>query len=160
MKVYMYFLLPSKELYAWTYDKISCHNFENQRCMGVFHKSVQEMDDNEASVFSYYHQRKQITHDILFDGEDDITIYCTISESDLLSTKVDKVYQILSDIQLKCCANRYPLKEKYCNLIFKITNIINDGPGQYCVDTYRIFYELFKYTLTGQKGDTNEIIYK
>lgn len=146
-KLYLYLLKKDNSLYAWAYDKISCRNFESQRCMDVFHKSTLELDDLELSAFTYTYRQMQITHDVLYDGVDDITIYCTIMESDTLSVKVEEVYSILSNTNL--LSDYYPLQEKYCDLIFKITNIINDGPGKYVVDTYRIFYDLFRYTLTG-----------
>jgi hypothetical protein len=151
-KLYVYFLKRDNSLYAWTYDKITCSNFESQRCMDVFNKSIIKADDDNISIIAGLNSNRQITHDVLFDGNDDIIIYCTIKESDLLSLKIDELYSLLSNMNL--LSDKYPLQEKYCDLIFKITNIINDGPGKYALDTYRIFYDMNRYTLTGSELKT------
>ena len=145
MKVYVYYL--NNELYAWTFDKEIGENFESQRCMKVFKKVILKMDDNKSSVFSYNFRVNQITYDNLFDGTNDIKIWCTIEESNQLSESVEYVYNTVSSIYMR--ADLYPLKEKYCNFIMSVTEIINDGPDHYVIDTYKLFYDLFRYSLTG-----------
>jgi glycyl-tRNA synthetase (class II) len=108
------------------------------------------MKKEEASIFMYYHKNSQIIQDVLWDGKNDLLIYCTINESTYLTDSVDYITSVLEN--LKKGVGYYPLKEKYLDIILEATNILKDSKGiQF--NTFQIFYDLFKYTFTGNKND-------
>ena len=141
MIFFMYFWKGTNELYAWTSDKDIAENFEMSRCMKKFKKKKVELDDIEAKSFMYTNRVNMLHYDVVYDGENNITIAATGIESVVLDDSCSHLVSII--LHLKNDISKYPLKKKYLNLINKITdNLTKDKKGMLTINTFKLFIHL------------------
>lgn len=153
MKVYLYQICYDDALYAYTLNDEYASLFESQRDMSLFKKSVARMDKYEWMMFSNKHKSLMLIMDVLFDGETDIDIACTISESDRLSSSSEYIDDTCTTVMT--VSRNIPYNDTLLKSIMNLTRIITskeDTKSYLRINTFKLFYHLFKFTFEYKPG--------
>lgn len=147
-KVYLFYIKKTKELYAYTLDKELKNIFLSQRNPNVFKVITEELEDVEYQAFSYKEKSSKLIKDYLYDGEKDYEIVTTVRESDILSDSCSEVQTNLENLRKELQA--VPWNKNYLNTIIELTELITyrdkNNPNILPINTFRLFYHLFKTT--------------
>ena len=162
VKVYAAYFKSSDDtkyqLYAFTTDKKVFKDFLNSRNKNLFKTKVFSLRESEVKVafYSTTDRSKQIIKDNLYDGNDDIPVYCTIDESNQLSESCDYIIKDLQFIsssfaELGNEVDQDVLTQDELDLIIEITNKVNSYATKKLqpfanLNTLELFYHLFKKT--------------
>ena len=93
MKVYAYYYLADRMLYAFTTDKEKAKVFESQRDMSCFVKKIFEADPD--TVFT--NTELELIESPLFDGvNNQFNMILTIKEDNLISEECDRLHDELT----------------------------------------------------------------
>ena len=144
IKAYLIYLNDTKELYAITDDKTKYKLFVAQRNKQLFHIKKVKMTSDEFDNLVYKNKQLLLNDSFLDDGETRMKIVDTIYEEDTLSMVCEVIYNRITRIQ-KMFENTH-LDEKYLKIISEATTIISGGGNYIEIDTFALFYYLFKYT--------------
>lgn len=158
--IYIYILKEDVKsgVYGYTVLKEYAKLFESQRNMKLFIRKREKIDKYQLMMFMNNKKVKQICKDYLFDGKQDIEIMATIEESEKLS---ESCYYINNEIEaIVKELKQYPLKDKYLKVINELTKSLTkkDSDRFLNIDTFRLFYHLFKNTFYEDIND-EEIYY-
>lgn len=158
MKVYLYRICYDNSIYAFTMNKDYADMFEEQRSMDVFHKEKIHLDDYEWMIFSNTYKSFMIIKDILYDGDNNYEIACTSEESDKLSSSCEHIEDICTMIKNSYMEYLEDLKS-IINLTQIITKQKNSLP-QLNINTFKLFYHLFKFTFQNTEGGKDYLFYE
>lgn len=160
MKIYLYRICYDNSIYAFTMNKDYAKMFEHQRSMDIFHREKIHLDKYEWMVFCDMHKSHMITKDVLYDGVHDYEIACTLEESNKLSSSCEYIQDI-------CSIKRNPyvsyLEPKNLNSIMNLTQIISEQRNalqHLNVNTFKLFYHLFKFTFQNKEGGKDYLTYE
>jgi hypothetical protein len=151
MKAYLFYLKKTEELYAWTLDKDTKNDFLAERNPKCFIEKTISDDSFIIREFMYKNYELMIQRDYLYDGKVTISVLCTIYESNAISESCEAMTRDVMEIINKNNVNAYNLKDKYRKVISDACDIFryekDSSTPTLNVDTYAIFYYLFKNTL-------------
>lgn len=150
--VYLIYLKSKNCLYAFTLEKKDLNSFLKERNKKVFHVEKRKMDQTALSLFMNKYYTLHLIDIPLFDGYEYITILGTAKEDNAVSDAADYLYN-----QFIYCENiskHFPFRKKYLKLIEDLTNVVtkiqvsnSEMIDPYLeIDTFRIFYHLFRDT--------------
>ena len=134
-KVFMIYKKGEKSPYAYTINTEYYKLFKSQRNMSL--------------IFTNKNKSLQLIEDYLYDGKNDITIIATVEESAKLSESCEYIFSTADTIERSL--KNVPLKKKYLNSILSITQELkrrNKKTPTLCVDTFTLFYYLFRDTFS------------
>lgn len=158
-KVTLFKLKNNKELYAYSINKEYIKLFKEQRNMNLFDKYDVEMDKYELMIFTNKYKSYQLVKDYLYDGQNDIEIVASVSETSALTESCDDIYNTACTIDE--FSNDYPLKQKYLNIISVLTDSItlcDEKSKSLNINTFKLFYHLFRNTFSEDGDRLNEIL--
>lgn len=155
MKVYLFILKSTNEMYAYTSCKEYADSFISQRNKDLFVIKKVNLKKYEYMLFTNKNSSKKIIKDYLFDGNDNIEIFSTVNESNSLSESCEYIVTTVSVLEEEFAD--VGLKKKYLNVITNITDEITgrtDKKNSHInVDTFRLFYYLFRDTFEEVSDD-------
>lgn len=157
IKVYLLYLKDNMELYAITDKPEYYRKFIDQRNKKLFKVKKVEMDRDKYSSFIHKNNKYKMCESCLYDGEKDINIIDTIYEEDSLDFITDMIVKRLKRIRENLCE---VLNDKYLKVIIDATTVITRNDDYIQINTFELFYYLFKYTFINvSKADvTNEAL--
>lgn len=141
-KAYLIYLNDTKELYAITDDKTKYKDFLNQHNKQLFHTKKVKMTSDDYIAFACKHKSCVLIDSCLYDGENVMYIIDTVDEEDNLSAASEIITDKMERIQGLFKGTH--LDDQHLKIISDATSIINDGNAE--IDTFTLFYYLFKYT--------------
>lgn len=149
MKITLFYLLETKSLYAYSENNDFIKKFKSQRNMKLFKVVTKDIDKYQRMVFLNKNSGKQMITDYLSDEENTFEIISTVEESDKLSESTEYISDTMTFTRR--CMMMWDLKEKYLNIITKITDVISeqtsdDDNPTLKINTLDLFYYLFKNT--------------
>ena len=151
MTVTVFSLKNEKGVYAFSINKDYIDLFKIQRNMNLFYIREIKMSKYEFMAFSNNNKNHLMVVDYLYDSKSktNIEVITTVHESDSLSESCEQIYSVASCIEKS--AYNYPLKDKYLNIILKLTSSItevDDSTNILNIDTFKLFYHLFRNTFS------------
>ena len=151
MTVTIFSLKDEKGVYAYSINKEYIDLFKIQRNMDLFYIKKVKMSKHEFMIFSNKNRNQLMIRDYLFDGESEcnIEMITTVYESDALTESCTQIHSLATHIENSIFT--YPLKDKYLNIITKLTSTITDvdeHDNVLNIDTFKLFYHLFRKTFS------------
>ena len=149
MKLYLIYYLPSKAVYAWTFDKKIALKFLDERYKKKFYLKKVNDDEQDIRYFIYENKDKKLIDIPLYTDGKDITLTGTVEEEGRFNCRCDDIQKYFE--QLQYMLSEVHWNKKYRKIVEDATNIINKEPGKdsvtYCdtaeLDTFSIFYDEF-----------------
>lgn len=147
----------SYSLYAYSTDKEYFNNFIGGRNKDYFKIKSHNISELDLKLFMLKNHSFQIIKDNLYDGKDDITVYCTVEESNKLSESCDYIIRTVDFMS----SHKHEVYDAEClphedldliiNLTDKISKCIGIGTNSANINTLKLFYQLFKKTFDPSK---------
>ena len=156
MKIYTIYISYDNSLYAYSAEKDTVDSFMIQRNQKLFTVKSIHLQNESLSIFMYQNRGKQLIHDVLYDGKNDISIICTVDESNKLSESCEYIQNTVNAIRSSKYINM--LTDEMLDVILYLTDIINKR-GKYNsslkINTFNVFWNLFRYTFTDSPNPKN-----
>lgn len=154
-KVDFFYLLSEQRLYAYTANKEYAKLFVEQRNMKLFKRVSKKIEKYEWMLFQSENHNMQLIPLPLYDGCNDIEIIGTAEEDDILSDASESIDSNL-EYYRRMYVNQSIFNDKYLKVIDDVTNVVMTNETEsgdinltLMVDTFSLFYYLFKKTFTG-----------
>ncbi len=150
MKVYMFFLETTGELYAFTADKDFSDKFRTLRKHLIYKKK--KISQANFSLLAYLNRGCQIIEIPLFDGEQDLIVHGTMNEEDKLSQTCEEMYASLHSLQDEIVDSGW-FTEDTSDILCEAASMISIKPDtgntariEMEVNTFLLFMDLNKKT--------------
>ena len=143
IKVYMIYLKYNMELYAVTDEPKYYHEFITQRNSKLFKVKKVRMDEDEYKKFVHKNYKLKLCESLLYDGKRDASIVDTVYEEDSLNYITNTIENRINRIRGNLVGI---LNEKYLKVITDVTTLIIPEDEFIQINTFELFYYLFRYT--------------
>lgn len=154
MKMWCYYLIETRELYAISPCKEIAKQFEKQRCMSVFIKKILRLDNYEFSAMMASNRSIVLVDVPLFDGPSCISMALTVREDSLITYEMERIEDEINAIKTRWkLDDEIPTELKRIVLqyldLYQSVDIYANNVDEMLVsniNSFRICYMLFRNT--------------
>lgn len=147
MKIYLFYLRETSELYAHTIYKPYRKCFLKERNPEKIYEKIKYIDDIEYSAFLSKHHKTKLIEIPLEDCDGVYTIIGTEYEEDSLSSSIERMEDVIEYMRNYLLSDNI-FNERYKKLLNSLMTyyIIDDMHSSLRIDTLHLFYHLHKNT--------------